>query len=261
MNMLVLSARDSVDRRALTSACQAVGQPTQTLSSWRVPHELRARTDVRLYAEALFAEVVADPLGLALLTPADDWLTRLPRDILGRSVSLTTLGDARRGPFPIFLKGLDDKLGGFASAVYESAEALPSDVPDTLSLLAAEPVPIDCELRLFCLDGRVLAGSGYWKDNAPWQIPLPETGLEHRARALVDRVWPISDGQLPSACVIDVAIVDGELVIIEGNGAWGSSLYACDGVAALPCVLGATVPRGQAHDLPAAVVRCPRLDS
>lgn len=260
MNVLVLSARDSVDRRALTTACEAVAQPTRALSSWRVPQELRARTDVRLYAEALFAEVVADPLGLALLAPADEWLTQLPRHVLRRTVSVTTLGHARRGRFPMFLKGLDDKLGGFASAVYESAERLPSDVPDALSLLSAEPIPIDCELRLFCLDGRVLAGSGYWRHGAPWLIPLASTGLEHRARALIDRVWPISDGHLPNACVIDVASVEGELVILEGNGAWGSSLYACDGVAALPCVLGATVPRSQADELPAAVVRCPRLE-
>jgi hypothetical protein len=259
--MLVLSARDTIDRRTIQAACQAAGQPARALSSWRVPDELRGRSDVRLYAEALFAEVVADPLGLALLSPADDWLAHLPPEFLGRSVTVTTLGEARAGRFPMFLKSVEDKLAGFASAVYSTADELPADASDALRLFRADPVRMDRELRLFCVDGQVVAGSGYWKDGAAWQIPLSQSGLEDAARALIDRVWGISQARLPRACVIDVTDIAGELVVLEGNGAWGAGLYASDATSALPCILGATLPRDLVGDLPEAIVRCPRLDS
>jgi hypothetical protein len=249
--MLVLSSRDSVDRRAVLAACNAVGQPVAAMASWRAPQALRGREDVRLYAEALFAEVVAGQLGLALLVPPEDWLLRLPRERLGRAVWATTPVAVRR--FPVFVKGFEDKLDGFRSGVYDR---LPEDAPRRL--LAADVVPIEVELRLFCLDGRVVAGSGYWRDGAEWQVELEATGLAGEARALVDAVW--SDA-LPRACVIDVARVHGRLVVLEANAAWGASLYASDARAALPCLLAATLPRAAAAGLPPDTVRCPSGDA
>lgn len=38
---------------------------------------------------------LADPLGLGLLEPADDWLTHVPRPLLRRAIRLTTLDEAR----------------------------------------------------------------------------------------------------------------------------------------------------------------------
>jgi hypothetical protein len=96
---------------------------------------------------------------------------------------------------------------------------LPTDLPDELPLLCAEPMEIACELRLFCVDDDVVTGSGYWREDAPWQVPSADPGLEARVRALIEQIWTGSGDALPRPCAIDVALVDDELVVLEGNGA------------------------------------------
>ena len=145
----------------------------------------------------------------------------------------------------MFIKAVDDKLGEVRGAVTDE----PPDAPGETPVLVADPVVMDRELRLFCLDGEVLTGSGYWRDGREWQVPLEDTGID--PRKLVEEVW---NDRLPSAVVIDVATVGDELVVVEANGAWGASLYASDAVKALPCVLRATLPgaRGGTDDAPTA---------
>lgn len=66
MPTLVLTPRDLVDTQLLADAARAAGWEVASLTSWRVPADLRPAHAV-VYGEPLFCEVVAAELDLALL--------------------------------------------------------------------------------------------------------------------------------------------------------------------------------------------------
>src|SRR5436190_12812925 len=77
--LLLLAPRVTDDSVAVWRTALANGWTSQRLSNWRVPEELKTRTgDFVIYAEPLFAEAVADQLGLALIEPPPSWLPSLP---------------------------------------------------------------------------------------------------------------------------------------------------------------------------------------
>jgi hypothetical protein len=227
------------------------------MERWRVPEELRGRDDVRLYGEALFAEAVAHDLGLTLLDPAPDWLAHLPAELLGRIVLETTLEQARELEFPRFVKAVDDKLGGLPGRVYERASDIVGD--NGLAVQTSEPVDMQCELRLWCAHGEVVTGSGYWRDGAPWQPRLEDSGLEREAVEIAGAACEQARKRLPDYVVLDVArLRDGPVVVVEANGAWGAAVYEGHDVdAALHVILQASLPRAAAATVPAAVRRDP----
>src|SRR5439155_23989040 len=109
---------------AVDRAARAAGWSVERLATWRVPEWLRGQ-DVALYGEPLFAAVVAQDLGLALLEPPFDWLPTLPAEYLRREVRFAILGEARQLQQPAFVKPADDKC--FLPAVFRSGEQLPSE--------------------------------------------------------------------------------------------------------------------------------------
>jgi hypothetical protein len=56
---------------------------------------LRHAVGGHLYGGPSFAGAVAADLDLALLEPANDWLTHLPFEYTHRDITLTTIGEAR----------------------------------------------------------------------------------------------------------------------------------------------------------------------
>lgn len=94
MPTLVLPPRYSEDSNALWRAAIALGWDIERMTSWRAPEHLLAG-DVVLYGEQLFAETVAQQIGLALIEPRFDWLVRLPPAYVRRDVRFMTLDEAR----------------------------------------------------------------------------------------------------------------------------------------------------------------------
>ena len=122
MALLLLSPRFTPDSIALREAALQRGWRVERLPNWRAPDWLRGQ-DLAVYGEPLFADVVADTLGLALLEPPLDWVTRLPMRYRRRRVYFSNLAEARRHDRPAFIKPADDKC--FPAAVYASGSALP----------------------------------------------------------------------------------------------------------------------------------------
>ena len=139
MPMLVVTPRVTPDTEAILAAARAVGWETQRLATWRVPAELSQR-DAVIYGEPLFAEVVAAPLGVALLEAPSDWLPTLPARYRLRAVQHNTLGFARQYAQETFIKPADEKC--FPAQVYSSGAALPYDIalPADIPVLISEPV-------------------------------------------------------------------------------------------------------------------------
>src|SRR5262245_33404742 len=103
MPTLVLPPRFTPDTIAIGQAAQTAGWSVERLPSWRVPNWLRGQ-DVALYGEPLFAGVIAEELGLALLEPSFDWLATLAAEYRQRDVRFTTLREARQLCQPAFVK-------------------------------------------------------------------------------------------------------------------------------------------------------------
>jgi hypothetical protein len=180
-----------------------------------------------LYVEGLFADSIAEQLGIKLVSPSDDWLARLPDDYRRREVAYMTLSEARTIKHSRFIKPAQDKV--FPVGIYRGSE-LPSDISDDLPVLVAEPVEWESEFRCFVLDGKVRTISVYMRHG---QVTLHEgfrAGEEELASAIefAERVLQDSLVKSETAVVMDVGVIGGRgWSVVEQNPAWGSGIYGC----------------------------------
>lgn len=229
--LLLLSHRDTIDRRLV----QKAANNTKILSSYRAEPELQGRDDLRIYAEPLFADVIASQLDLVLLEAPLDWLASVPSELVGRKIELTTLAKARQMSFPRFVKALDDKR--ILPKVYDKAKHIGDHESDTL-VLTSPACKWDLEMRLFVVGGEVQTGSVYIKDNKPFQRPLGKQEFLMTQR-FVDKTMSQIGDTLPIATVLDVGLAK-QLTIVEANAAWASGLYASSPTKALSSIMAST---------------------
>jgi ATP-grasp domain, R2K clade family 2 len=249
MPTLILPPRFTDDTQRMWRAAVSAGWIVERLPNWRAEMNF-SDPDLVLYGEPLFAAVVADKLGLALVEPPQDWVARLPDEYRQRSVRMGTLDEARGIDSPVFIKPADDKC--FTARVYTSGAELPSaDVLDGCTpVLIAEPVHWQVEYRCFVLDQRVVAWSPYLRDgelaqaaDGTWSAPQIEAdeAIDFARAALSD-----SRVQLPPAVVLDVGIIRSRgWAVVEANAAWGSGIYGCDANEALKVIQRSCVPRNR----------------
>lgn len=247
MPTLVLPPRFTPDTIAVGHAAVAIGWAVERLPSWRVPEWLRGR-DVVLYGEPLFAAVVADELGLALLEPPFDWLPMLAAEYRQRQVRFATLEEARQLQQPAFVKPADDKC--FVAAVFSSGQQLPGEdvLPSATPILIAEPVQWEVEFRCFVLERQVATLSPYLRlgELAQSSDGIWSDDRTEQARVFAQGVVSDNSVDLPPAVVMDVGIINGRgWAVIEANAAWGSGIYGCDPAEVLRVVRRACLRRDQ----------------
>ncbi|ABC29070.1 hypothetical protein HCH_02245 [Hahella chejuensis KCTC 2396] len=225
---MVIPEKNDLERDSVAAAWSAAGGEVSRLGRfWEPPSYDPAK--VRVYGNDTFALVLAQKLGLDLISPADDLLVQLPQQALQRSVTLLPLSVAMTSPFPAFLKPAAPKL--FKAAIYTSLTDLAVETrglePDT-PVLHSEIVQFACEIRCFVWRGDVLDAAIYEGDGAL------EDGLRF-ARQLA------RSGDLPTTCVLDIGYIPQRgWAIIEANAAWGAGLNGCRADKVLPCIEAAT---------------------
>src|SRR5262245_3156335 len=114
---LILSPRITADSQAVGAAARQIGWEVERLEGWRPPERLHSQA-IAIYGEALFAEVIAAALDLALIEAPPHWLEALPEPYVLRHVWRSTMGEARKQDAPVFVKPADGK--SFPAAVYNS---------------------------------------------------------------------------------------------------------------------------------------------
>lgn len=248
MTTLVLPPRDTDDAQAIHAAALAAGWRVERLASWRVPPSLRG-SDVVLYGEPLFIDVITPALDVAVLETPWDWLATLPEAYRRREITFTTLSDATQRASTVFVKPTEDK--SFPAQVYASGAALAAAtqmLPATTPVLVAEPVRWEIEFRCFVLERRVLACAPYLRDGESLHDETgtwPATAVES-AEAWTYATTLLNDlaVTLPTAIVVDVGKLRGHgWAVVEANGAWGAGIYGCDPAHVLPVLARATRPR------------------
>lgn len=233
---LILSPRQTPDSQALWRAAIEKSWEVHRLATWRVPDELRAVDEAVLYAEALFGPSLADELGIELLDPAEDWLSRLPEAFRRRSVRHATLAAAMGLREPAFVKPPNDK--SFPAAVYAPG-ALPTGSDPDMAVLIAEPVHFVSEHRCFVLDGAIRTHSIYARNGDPTTEPASDA--ERADMLAFAQELLASPMDIPRACVLDCGLIrDRGWAAVELNAAWGAGIYGCDPGAVLDVVRGAS---------------------
>lgn len=263
---LILPPRYTEDSIALWSHAVQLGWHVERLPNWRVPDSLQQlEGEVCVYGEPLFTGHVASALGLTLLEPRLDWLTRLPVAFTKRTICALPMGEARTWKERAFFKPADDK--SFDAKVYESGADLPSseDFPDDLPTLISEPVGWKTEFRCFLKDRKVEGISPYCRDgeicdegNGNFAF-VDEREKEH-ALGFVHSLLCDGSVELPPAVVVDVGEMEGRgWGVIEANPAWASGIYGCDPNGVLNVIRRACVRNsGLTADDQAGAWRAPR---
>jgi hypothetical protein len=160
---------------------------------------------------------------------------------------------------PRFIKPADDKC--FAARVYESGSQLPSEdvLPDSTSVLIAEPVSWEVEYRCFVLERQVLTSSVYLRNgelaqhqDRTWDAPDSEAS---EALDLARTVLRDPAVRIPPAAVLDVGRIAGRgWAVVESNAAWGSGIYGCNPAAVLRVIQRACIRRNKLNEVDRAWV-------
>jgi hypothetical protein len=235
LNLLIPDKPDP-ERDSVAESFAKCGGAVHRIGRFWDPPAFDAST-VRVYGADSFCLVLQQKLGLALCSPDDELLLRVPTEFVKRQVARRTLGDAPVITFPSFVKPLVPKQ--FRGAVYQSSDELAEECrglkPDT-AVFISEPVTFVAEARTFVIDGRVLDAAVY-----------EGNGDAAGAETFVTRMAKIMP--LPRAVVVDVGFIDGRgWAVIEFNAAWGAGLNGCDPDKVLPAIVAASEQGGDSDE-------------
>jgi len=209
---LVISDKADIERDAVAESWTSMGGDVLRLGRFWDPPALDPST-TRVYGADSFCQVLAQKLGLSLLSPPDDLLLHLPTTVTKRTLSRTIASEVQALEYPVFVKSMIPKL--IRSRVYESADELVIECrglePES-ELIVSEIVTLVAEARAWVLEGEVVSIACYEGDSST-----------NDAAALVREV--ATSTLVPAACVIDVALTtDRGWIALEANAAWGAGL-------------------------------------
>ncbi len=226
--VLVIPDKPDVERDDVAAAWLSGGGDVVRVARFWEPPPVAAQR-VRVYGNDTFCMVLAQRLGLGLLSPPDDLLLRLDPPLLQRTVRGVRLDEIHTLEYPAFVKSAAPKL--FRADVYASVDELRAESgglePDTL-VLVSDVVIYDGEVRCWVLDGKVVTAATY----------EGEADLD-QARAFAEAV--ARHPAIPPVCVLDVGeVFNRGWAVIEANAAWGAGLNGCDAAAAARCIARAS---------------------
>lgn len=207
---------------------------------------------------------------MPLVSPGPYWLSRVPEDLLGRSVWTGPLVNIRHAIQPISRGGwckiaeakvpdLDakwwDRIEDFRDAAHgfgssEHAIGLPEE---SVVQVTQTHLDIESEHRSFVrrtADGWTFASSWYLTNDPVtgetgiWDPDLG--GTSNDPAPFVNTVIDAMGDDQPPAYVLDVAkLTSGRWVVLEANPAWSAATYGCDMVEVMKTVLAAVDYAGQ----------------
>lgn len=229
--ILLIPGKADTERDAVATAWTGAGGTVVRVDRFWERPDLPPE-QVALYGPDTFCLVLGQLLGLDLLSPPDDLLLRASPEVTRRAICGVTLAEALDAPFPAFVKPLVPKQ--FRAGVWQTAEQLQAEcrglAPDS-AVITSQVIRIAAEARAWILGGRVLTCAVYEGESDPAEA----------AGFVEDTVTGLD---LPDACVIDAALVDGGWCLLEANAAWGAGLNGCDAAAAVRCIDRAAHHRG-----------------
>jgi hypothetical protein len=214
--------------RQLAVAAHARGWSTHFLDKEPHPHVTGNRT---FYGGTDKADFYARQFELCLIEPPLDLITRVPPDLLARTVSFGMLEQLRHARGPLFIKPADPINKSFDAGVHATPRAIRArtPIPADTPILVSTPVEWTSEFRCFVREGEVEAWSPYLSFGRPVWKPGSAGPLPTNLRSVCDRLFSRMSNQLPPAFVVDVGVLDdGRWAVVEFNPAWCSGLLGAN---------------------------------
>jgi ATP-grasp domain, R2K clade family 2 len=226
--ILVVPEKRDPERDRVVEAWTSSGGTVIRLGRFWEPPILDPKA-VRIYGNDTFALVLAQKLGLHLVSPPDDLLAHLTPEWLKRRIEIRQLAEAASFSYPTFVKPIVPKL--FRAATYLSEADLATECKGLESgtrVLVSEVVAFLAEARCFLLRDEV-------QDVAVYE---GEASLDG-ATVLMQQV--AKSELLPEACVLDIGLIaDRGWAVIEANAPWGAGLNGCNAEKVISCIAAST---------------------
>jgi hypothetical protein len=225
---LLIPEKSDPERDAVAEAFAKAGGTVHRIGRFWDPPKLDPAT-TRVYGPDSFCLVLQQKLGLALHSPDDDLLLRVPGKFLNRRITTSTLGDASEMSYPVFVKPITPKQ--FRASIFAAVSELQAEcrgLPHETRILVSEVVAFKAEVRAFVLNGRLL-------DAAVYEGAGDVADAERFVLAVASELG------LPAAVVVDIGFIERRgWALIEFNAAWGAGLNGCDAQKALPAIVAAS---------------------
>lgn len=235
---LILHPRFDEDSQLVWQAAVSAGWRIERMTHYEPGAVLDTGGPIAIYGGWLWGQEMAKHQSVHLTTPCDDWLLRVPPDLLGRKCEMKLGRELEGLAFPRFIKSAQGK--SIDSRVYHSVDDLPPSVYDEAFYIAQEPVRWDYEFRSFIVDGKVLTTAVYSR-LGELCTEDPVTAERWRgAQAWLNSV--LAELPLIYSMVIDVGYIPQHgWAVVEANPAWCSGIYGCDPDAVLTAALAAVM--------------------
>lgn len=227
--LLLIPEKADSERDALALAWQQAGGKVQRITKfWQHPNTGKAK--VSIYGNDTFVLVLAQVLGLHLLSPSDELIAQLPQQWVKRKLWLVNAAQFSPAQLPLFVKSVKPKL--LAAQIVNSPEQI--QVIHSLGneqLICAEVVEMFAEARSFILDRQI-------QDLALYE---GKADLQEAQQFINDFLQSEAASSLPRYFVLDVGYILAKgWCIIEFNSSWGAGLNHCLPHKVIGCIEAAT---------------------
>lgn len=185
---------------------------------WERPN-VDSQKRLTIYGIDTFSLVLAQLLGLKLLEPKDELISKLEFNWVKRKVEIVKIQEVGKSLFPIFIKPVKPKT--FKSSVYEDLDKFTKEtkgIGKNERIIKSSIIKIESEVRAFILNNKIL-------DMAIYE---GNSNLESAREFLTDFLQNHSIN-LPESYVIDLGFNETDKwFVIEFNSSWGAGLNSCN---------------------------------
>ena len=230
MKQLLIPEKADAERLAVAEAWQAAGGKVLKIGKfWELP--VLETDEVVLYGNDTFCLVIAEKLGLHLVSPADDLLIKIDKKWLKRKITVQAIHQLQYTRFPVFIKPLVPKQ--FKAGIYadlKSVEAETAGLPDHEKVYCSDLIDIEAEARFFIAASQLISGAVY----------EGEADLDEFTR-FAEAFLRENEKLLPQTVVLDFGF-NPQLgcFLIEANATWGAGLNGCQPEKVISCLALAT---------------------
>ncbi|GAA0734254.1 hypothetical protein GCM10009430_49210 [Aquimarina litoralis] len=185
---------------------------------WERPN-VDSEKRLTIYGIDTFSLVLAQVLGLELIEPKDELISKLDFNWIKRKIKIVAIQEIKNSLFPIFIKPVKPKT--FKSSVYNDFNSFTKEtkgIEQNEQIITSNIIKIESEIRAFILDNKIL-------DMAIYE---GNSNLESAREFLTDFLQNHSI-DLPESYVIDLGFNrKDKWFVIEFNSSWGAGLNSCD---------------------------------
>ncbi|MGK0389824.1 MAG: hypothetical protein ACI94Y_002569 [Maribacter sp.] len=230
-HILIIPDKPDLERDSIAKAWKAKGGKVLRIGKFWIKSDI-GNKKVVLYGYDSFCLVLAQILGLDVVSPKDEWIAMIDYQWTKRNITLLTIEELEEDNFPIFIKPITPKL--FRGKIYTSKEELTIEtegIKPQGGIILSEAIVVEKEVRAFILDKEVKDISFYEGE-----------GNVDKAKDFLNRFLFQTKIDLPRTFVLDAGFneIDGWF-ILEFNASWGVGLNGCDANQVIDCIEVATI--------------------